>query len=71
MYVLLLESLGTSFMHNIINEDITIFININYLNNIFIDESSFCVNNYTRYSYLKKYKIINIYVKKQNIISYK
>ena len=34
------------------------FINVNCLNYIFIDEFSFYVNNYARYDYSKKSKII-------------
>jgi len=47
--------------YNIINEERSIFasnIDINYLNYIFIDESSFCVNDYARYGYSKKGDII-------------
>ena len=47
--------------YNIINEERSIFANnidVNYINYIFIDESSFCVNDYARYGYSKKGEII-------------
>jgi len=51
--------------YNIINEERSIFyirkqwfIDVNYVNYIFIDESYFCVNDYARYGYSKKSEII-------------
>jgi len=47
---------------NIINDERTLLANdnidINYSNYIFIDETSFCVNDYVRYGYSKKGDII-------------